>query len=267
MNTTFKRYGIVPISCLSVYKEADHTSEMLNQLLFGECFEILNGSNDWVEIQSLFDKSTGWVQSHSFLQSDEPGPLLSDKSTYITSQTVILSRPGYCSYTFTILPGSSLPCPPRLGHSFELAGVKFRFETPVPEPPALEGASSIEALALVFIHSPYHWGGRSIFGIDSSGLIQMVAKLQRHSLPRYLSEQVQLGQPLSFVQDAKAGDLAFFDNEEGEIIHAGIISGPGKIIHAAEYVREDSIDHAGIFDKNLNKYTYTLRLINRLDLK
>ncbi|MCD6346351.1 MAG: C40 family peptidase [Bacteroidales bacterium] len=265
--TITKPFGITPTSCIPVRKQADNTSELVNQILFGESFEIITVLDDWSEIRCLLDNCTGWVPNNSYIPSDQPGPRLNDQSAFVTTQMVTLSRPDCCSFPFMILPGSSLPCTPQLGKVFDLAGVKFQIEAPVPEKPVMYGENSIEALALIFIHAPYLWGGRSMFGIDSSGLIQLVAKLNGNAIPRQLSEQVKLGEALSFIQDAKAGDLVFFDNEDGEIIHGGIITAPGKIIHAAEFVKEDSIDHAGIFDKNKNKYIYSLRVINRLDIK
>ena len=51
----------------------------------------------------------------------------------------------------------------------------------------------------------------------------MVYKLCGHTLFRGAKEQAAQGEVLSFIEESEAGDLAFFDNEEGEIIHVGII--------------------------------------------
>jgi cell wall-associated NlpC family hydrolase len=75
----------------------------------------------------------------------------------------------------------------------------------------------------LFLNAPYLWGGRSPFGIDCSGFTQLVYKLNGYKLPRDASQQVELGTPLSFVEEAEAGDLAFFDNEEGNIVHVGMV--------------------------------------------
>jgi cell wall-associated NlpC family hydrolase len=108
------------------------------------------------------------------------------------------------------------------------------------------------------------WGGKSPFGIDCSGFTQVVYKLNGYKLPRDANQQVNLGEPLSFVEEAEAGDLAFFDNEEGRIVHVGILLNNQSIIHASGYVRVDKFDHYGIFNQDTGKYSHTLRVIKRL---
>jgi len=60
------------------------------------------------------------------------------------------------------------------------------------------------------------------------------------------------------------GDLAFFENEEGNIIHVGIILDNEHIIHASGKVRIDKIDHNGIFSEQAKRYTHKLRLLKRI---
>ena len=67
----------------------------------------------------------------------------------------------------------------------------------------------------------------------------MVYKLCGYSLLRDASPQVTQGEALSFIAESEAGDLAFFDNEEGEIIHVGILLDHHHIIHAHGKVRID----------------------------
>ena len=108
------------------------------------------------------------------------------------------------------------------------------------------------------------WGGRSFFGIDCSGFTQIAFKLNGFKLPRDASQQALIGTPLSFVEEAQAGDLAFFDNEEGKIIHVGIILEDAKIIHASGKVRVDKLDHYGIFNVDSKRYSHHLRVIKRV---
>jgi cell wall-associated NlpC family hydrolase len=78
-------------------------------------------------------------------------------------------------------------------------------------------------------------------------------------------QQAEQGELLGFVQEARAGDLAFFDNEEGRITHVGIMLNNNRIIHASGMVRIDAIDTQGIFNKELKKYTHKLRIVKRFD--
>ena len=67
-----------------------------------------------------------------------------------------------------------------------------------------------------------------------------------------------------FVEEAKAGDIAFFDDEEGNIVHVGMCLGKGEIIHASGRVRIDKFDHQGIFDNEKKRYSHRLRVIKRV---
>jgi len=69
---------------------------------------------------------------------------------------------------------------------------------------------------------------------------------------------------LSFVEESESGDLAFFDNEEGNIIHVGIVLDDNRIIHASGKVRIDKLDHQGIFNVDTGLYTHRLRLIKKI---
>ena len=78
------------------------------------------------------------------------------------------------------------------------------------------------------------------------------------------SQQVEWGKVVEFAFETQPCDVAFFSNEEGKIIHVGLILQPGEIIHASGNVRIDAIDGTGIFNRELGIYTHNLRIIKRL---
>jgi gamma-D-glutamyl-L-lysine dipeptidyl-peptidase len=124
----------------------------------------------------------------------------------------------------------------------------------------------IEATANSFRYAPYLWGGRSTEGIDCSGFSQIVMRMNGISIARDASQQALQGETISFLQEARCGDLAFFGNAEGKINHVGVLLNEHHIIHATEtagYVVVDKIDQEGIVSKLLRKRTHTLRLIKR----
>ena len=119
-------------------------------------------------------------------------------------------------------------------------------------------------LAQKLLHTPYLWGGRSPGGMDCSGLVQVVAKVVGLPLPRDAYQQAEEGRTLHFLHEVRAGDLAFFENEEGRITHVGILLDQERIIHASGEVRIDRIDHQGIFHGGQKRYTHPLRLLKRV---
>jgi len=122
----------------------------------------------------------------------------------------------------------------------------------------------VSEIASLYLNAPYLWGGRSPLGIDCSGFTQVVFKAAGVRLPRDAYQQAEVGQTLGFVEEASEGDLAFFDNAEGKIIHVGIVLKDRFIIHASGKVRIDKLDHQGIFNRETGKYSHTLRVIKRI---
>jgi cell wall-associated NlpC family hydrolase len=124
--------------------------------------------------------------------------------------------------------------------------------------------SELIKTAFLYLNAPYLWGGKTPFGIDCSGFTQMVYKLNGYKLFRDASQQATQGEALSFIEESEPGDLAFFDNEEGKIIHVGIIMNDNYIIHASGKVRIDRLDHLGIYNAETNRHTHKLRVIKKI---
>lgn len=118
--------------------------------------------------------------------------------------------------------------------------------------------------ALMFYNAPYRWGGRTPNGVDGAGLVQMAYRLAGITIPRYIEQQAGEGQVLSFLEEAQPGDLAFFGDSSGAVTHVGILWEQGRIIHASGKVRVDKIDHHGIFNEDLKRYTHTLKVVRQI---
>lgn len=255
------KYAIITIACLPLRIEPSEKSEMETQVLFGELVEIIESVGNWTKVKILADEYEGWVDNKNFIYIDEK-----NIQPYIQTKTVLTSILGVAlnpNNEKIILPGGAiLHNYDPLNNTFIINKKIFHLletnSTCTPE------AENIVNLAKQYLNCPYLWGGKTALGIDCSGLTQVIYKMVGIQLPRNASQQAEVGKLISFIEEAKAGDLMFFDNAEGKIIHVGIYLGNHKIIHASGKVRIDSIDNHGIYREELKKYSHTLRLIKRI---
>ena len=129
-----------------------------------------------------------------------------------------------------------------------------------------QGFSDIKMVtknAYSFLNAPYLWGGRTVFGIDCSGFTQLIYRMNGIKIYRDAKDQIKNGRFIDNFSDAKAGDLAFFVNENGLVTHVGIIGANSKIIHASGHVRIDSLSEDGIWNDTLSIHTHKLHSIRR----
>lgn len=250
-------YGICKLAVIPVRAEASDKSEMVNQLLFGETFDIIEVNQNWWYINSHHDHYMGWIDNKQALMVDN------QFLEQCQSEKAIYTR-DHLSYTKIddhqmILPlGARLPLYQK--STCFLSNNKYELNKTL----AIAKGSArdrIKQSAMSFLHAPYLWGGRSRFGIDCSGFTQICYRMGGISIYRDASQQARQGELLSFPEEAQAGDLAFFDNEEGNIIHVGILLENQQIIHASGSVRIDMLDNQGIFNRDTGKHSHQLRLI------
>lgn len=252
------RYGISNLSIVPMRAEAADQSEMVNQILFGEHFKILESRKKFSRIRLAHDNYEGWICNKQWIEIDEENYKILDKdiSTITTDILDIISK----DHHQPIVIGSILPNY-KSGHAL-IANEMYKFDG-LTTPGFVKKEKLVEN-ALMYLNAPYLWGGRSPLGIDCSGFTQLVYRLQGIKLPRDAYQQAEVGTTLSFVEESEPGDLAFFDNNEGKIIHVGIILEDNHIIHASGKVRIDRIDQQGIFNTELGAHTHKLRLIKSI---
>ena len=129
-----------------------------------------------------------------------------------------------------------------------------------------ENKKTILQTAKLFLNTPYLWGGRTFMGIDCSGFTQVVFRVHGIKLLRDAYQQATQGKKIKFA-DAATNDLAFFSNQEGRIIHVGIVikeKNDIKIIHASGKVRIDKLEERGIFFEETQTYSHQLHSIKRI---
>lgn len=256
-------FGICNISVVPCRKEPSDKSEMITQLLFGEHFYILETQGNWLRIKIAFDDYEGWIDRKQILPIEQHTfDILNTTGEFYSNELIQLIKDDKTSNFFPIVMGSTLPnfdsneCAVE-NQSFTYDGEFTKGNLPL-------GKQGILETAMMYLNAPYLWGGKTPFGIDCSGFTQIVYKLNGIKLKRDAYQQAEHGETLSFVEEAEAGDLAFFDNEDGRIIHVGIVMDNNKIIHASGKVRIDGFDHQGIFNKDKKTYSHRLRLLKRV---
>ncbi|MBD8083768.1 C40 family peptidase [Chryseobacterium caseinilyticum] len=234
--------GICTVTVAPVRAENSDKAEIVTEILFGESADILEVNKNWTKIKMHYDGYEGWMDTKQIKTvSDEY--LANRKVTVVTEDfSSVLMKDGK-----TLLS---------MGSEVEFPAVASRRSHNLRE--------SIALTAKEFINVPYLWGGKSFFAVDCSGFTQLVYKIHDIKLPRDASQQVEVGESLTFVEESEMGDLAFFENADGKIIHVGIMLDNQKIIHASGKVRIDTLDSSGIFNKELNQHTHKLRVIKKL---
>jgi hypothetical protein len=253
-------FGSFPFSLTPMRREPAHRSEMVNQGLFGEVFEILGHEREWSHIRLGHDGYEGWVLTQQTAelsresyrsQLDRPQPVVASAVDLVDHLQPMKSR--------TVVAGSFLPFLD--GDQLELGDETYAYQGPLADQnPSRDG---IVRHAFTFLNAPYLWGGRSAFGIDCSGLTQVSFRMSGINLLRDAHQQANQGQVVDFLEEALEGDLAFFDNEEGRITHVGIVLSEHRILHASGSVRVDALDPSGIYNADLGRHTHRLRIIKR----
>jgi gamma-D-glutamyl-L-lysine dipeptidyl-peptidase len=256
-------YGICNLSIVPCRSDASDRSEIVSQLLFGEHFYILNSYNNWIYIRNAFDNYEGWIDQKQFLPvSSETFRELEEANHPLSSDLVQLIIHKESKDILPIVMGSVLPFFD--GTTCNLEGHEYLYEGQALTASNAPSRQQIAETAYNYLNTPYLWGGKSPFGIDCSGFSQMVYRFNGIKVPRDAYQQAELGETLNFVEEAREGDLAFFDNAEGRIIHVGIVLSNNHIIHASGKVRIDPYDHYGIFNSDTKKYSHNLRLLKNV---
>jgi gamma-D-glutamyl-L-lysine dipeptidyl-peptidase len=255
--------AICQLSVVPIRAGASDKEEIVSQLLFGELVDVLEISKskkNWCHIRCNWDGYEGWMDVRQLL--------------FLTQEELALypQNHGYCfdltsnltnnNHFLPITMGATLPNFD--GLNTHIGSTHYTFGGQA----MLRGHINpnheiILKLARRYLYAPYLWGGRSPFGIDCSGFTQVVFMMAGIKLRRDASQQVTQGEMVDFAEQAQVADLAFFDNEKGNITHVGIVMDNNHIIHASGQVRIDRLDHYGIFNESRGIYTHKLRLIKR----
>jgi hypothetical protein len=249
-------YGICNLAVIPLRLEANDRSEQVSQLLFGETFEILEWTERWVKVVTQVDNYSGWIGRLQFVMLGHMAYNdLKNTPPHLTYRAVTQAWKKADNSVIYLPAGSSLAF--LEGVTCNIGTDKFEIVGEIGE------REDIATTAKSFLNAPYLWGGRTHFGIDCSGFTQVVFKLNNIYIKRDASQQVQEGKLVETIENARLGDLAFFNNPEGRVTHVGIILNNRQIIHASGKVKIDTIDNDGIYSEDQKRHTHKLHSIKR----
>jgi hypothetical protein len=255
-------YGVSRLALVAVRQAAHADASQITQLLFGDHYEVLKKSESgaWLFIKIHFDGSEGWIeaeQHHSISKEyfDQINHANFKITTDLTCNILFKKSP------ITILLGSIVPI-----SNSELFKMEeqFAFNGEAKSLGQKREVEFIVTTAMKYLNAPHLAGGKSPFGVDAAGLVQMVFKVAGYTLPHAIIHQLAEGRVVKSLGDAQPGDLAFFSRKDDVVSHVGIVLGDEKIIHAFGRVRIDHLMKEGIMRSDTKIYTHHLKEIRRI---
>jgi cell wall-associated NlpC family hydrolase len=254
--------AIINLPLVPIRESDNERSELYSQLLFGEKVEIIEIHDRWLFVKNKADNYRGWVDRkmvHTL--TPEEDERIEKQAKYIV-QVPILQCEETTSKQKFFLPGGSIIHNDRPG-VFTLGNKTYSINSEELKTKEEITGSDLVSMALQYLNAPYLWGGKSVFGIDCSGLVQVVYAMFGIQMLRDASEQVESGRVIDFLSESGAGDLAFFENKDGRIIHVGILINSNQIIHSSGWVKIETIDSNGIISAQSGEYSHKLRVVKR----
>lgn len=277
-----KIYGIVNISVCNIRSKPKHSGELATQAILGTPLSVLKETNGWYYIQTP-DNYLGWLDAgglqllddRSFKEwrASEKAICLNDfsfahtfpdeeseKVTDLMAGSIVELQEEGSDYTKIRLPDN------RVGY------VSNEYLMPYTEWIQSRNltASNILSAAHEMMGRPYLWGGTSGKGMDCSGFTKTVFYQNGVQLERDASLQVHTGIKIetdTTLKNLETGDLLFFGNlrKDGSerITHVAIYVGEGKMIHASERVKIESLKRTDpdFAEHRLNTFLQARRII------
>jgi cell wall-associated NlpC family hydrolase len=237
--------ALITVGVADLRAEPADGSELVDQAHLTEMVTVLGESSDWRYVQGP-DHYFGWIRADEIFEV--PG----SNNQFIVAVLLadVHDRESRASAVIERLPAGTRP--PQMYRAVGLDGASARPEwaevplrgdrTRGPRSGFLAVADTTRdgevasryptpddylKTAESFIGVPYLWGGTTALGLDCSGLVQQVYRLNGVALPRDADQQAMLGRR---VEEARAGDLMFFGAES--VTHVALATSATEFINA-----------------------------------
>lgn len=197
-----------------------HRAEQICQGLFGEVGELLERRGGWWYIRRWSDGYMGWVVASGWIEGGLPWPWGVVRRRW-APLWLGRRRVGW-------LPAGAFF--PLSGQWITAYGLFRTAKGALREFTSRHlNIQKLRNDALLYLGSPYLWGGKTPMGIDCSGLIQMLFRLQGWLIPRDSIQQWRFLTPT--LSAPRAGDVLFF-KDRGAISHVGILYDDDTLLHS-----------------------------------
>jgi hypothetical protein len=238
---------IIKTPFTNLHDDARFSSEIVTQGVMGEIAEVLDRQGDWVKLR-LPDGYEGWAQNFSTVDLDKATEALFQQLPHVMIHTPFLSvypGPDFRDPRMAVTAmGTTFPFLKHQDNDYEILlpdgrhGHIRQTMMSVTDPRDI-----ILCAAGRLLGASYFWGGKTENGIDCSGLVQMCFRIAGLPLPRDARQQIKvLKKHRVETGKAKPGDLAFFQNEKGNITHVAIMRKTPEYIHSSGEVKINSFD-------------------------
>jgi gamma-D-glutamyl-L-lysine dipeptidyl-peptidase len=232
-------------------KKPSLCSEVLSQAYYSEEVKILEQQDSWAYIQTPVDSYKGWTPLDSLIKL-ETSFLPSKSATVTRCSSHVYNKKDTIFGPVITLPFDSRLKVISLEHDSDQRWIQIELingelayiqSGDVTLNPKLKKKSELQHFSLQFLNIPYTWGGRSSFGYDCSGFVQMLYRQIGVHLPRDAKEQIYWeGFTPTSLKDLESGDLLFWGNSPDQIYHVGMYLENHRFIHAtvaenAPYIR------------------------------
>ena len=208
---------VVPAAAVRAAPSVD--AEQVDQLLFGERFDVLEREDGFAWGQAARDGYVGFVEAAALSAREQtPTHRVAALRTFSYLEPSI-KAPSRGPFSL----GALVMAAERIGSLTRVEGggwIPAAHLAPIGE----AFADPVET-ALKFLGTPYLWGGRDSLGIDCSGLVQQALHAAGRACPRDTDLQAEMGEPVA--RDALVrGDLVFWRG------HVGMMLDPEWLLHA-----------------------------------
>ncbi len=211
---------------IAVHQAARFDATQTSQALMGEMVRVFEVQEGWAYVQLERDGYVGYVSADA-LASEVPPPT----HRIAVPSTFLYSGPNIKIQPVTIAPMNAAVAVTGGDEKFAQTSTG-RFVYSRHLKPIGEAERDFVAVAEMFRNAPYYWGGKSIHGLDCSGLIQLALQACGMDCPRdsdMQEERLGTALPNDNLDGLRRGDLVFWAG------HAGIMTDEQSLLHSNGY--------------------------------